>query len=187
MKYFIKTIHSINCFTHYFLHSFSQDVCAPVGWATQNGGVTGGGNATPTVVTTYTALRTAITSSAVKVVHISGVINVPLNGKINFQDQSGKTIFGLPGAKLISTDLTAGGSGILYVKRCTNVIIRNVTFEGPAAFDEDGNDNVTIENSSRVWIDHCEFQDGMDGNLDIKSAADLVSVTWCKFTYLNPQ
>ncbi|MES2848008.1 MAG: hypothetical protein V4685_03045 [Bacteroidota bacterium] len=185
MKYFIKT--SIQLIVLLIsINSFAQDVCAPVGWATQNGGVTGGGNATPTVVTTYTALRTAITSAAVKVVHISGVINVPLNGKISFQDQTGKTIFGLPGARLISTDLTAGGSGILYVKRCTNIIIRNITFEGPAAFDEDGNDNVTIENSSRIWVDHCEFQDGMDGNLDIKSAADLVSVTWCKFTYLKP-
>ncbi len=184
MKYFIKT--SIQLIILFFsFNAFAQDMCAPVGWATQNGGVTGGGTATPTVVTTYAALKTAITSSTVKVVHISGVITVPLDGKISFQDQSGKTIFGLPGARLISTDLTAGGSGILYVKRCTNIIIRNVTFEGPGAFDEDGNDNVTIENSTRVWIDHCEFQDGMDGNLDIKTASDYVSVTWCKFTYLK--
>lgn len=183
MKYFIKTVPSFILILIISLHSFSQDVCAPVGWATQNGGVTGGGSATPTIVTTYTALKNAITNSSVKVVHISGVITVPANGKISFQDQTGKTIFGLPGSRLISTDLTAAGSGILYVKRCTNIIIRNITFEGPGAFDEDGNDNLTIENCTRVWIDHCEFQDGMDGNLDIKTASDYVSVTWCKFIY----
>jgi len=185
MKYFIKT--SIQLLVLLIsLNSIAQDACAPVGWATQSGGVTGGGTATPTVVTTYTALRTAITSSSVKVVHISGEITVPANGRISLQDQTGKTIFGLPGAKLISADLTASGSGIIYMKRCTNIIIRNIIFEGPGAFDEDGNDNLTIENSIRVWIDHCEFQDGMDGNLDIKTAADLVSVTWCKFIYNKP-
>lgn len=183
MKYFIKNTIQVIALLIFSFHCSSQDMCTPVGWATQNGGVTGGGTATPTIVTTYAALKTAITSSAVKVVHISGVITVPANGKISFQDQTSKTIFGLPGSRLISTDLTAGGSGILYVKRCTNIIIRNVTFEGPGAYDVDGNDNLTIENSTRLWIDHCQFEDGMDGNLDIKTASDFVSVTWCKFLY----
>lgn len=186
MKCFIKTAFRLLALLFISFNAFAQDQCTPVGWATQNGGVTGGGTATPTVVTTYAALKTAITSAAVKVVHVSGTITVPANGRISFQDQSAKTIFGLPGAKLVSTDLTAAGSGILYVKRCTNIMIRNLIFEGPAAYDTDGNDNLTIENSTRVWIDHCEFQDGMDGNLDVKSAADFVSVTWCKFTYNKP-
>ena len=183
VKYLTKRLLQFACLLLITIHCSSQDQCAPVGWATQNTGVTGGGNAAPTVVTTYTALKNAITSSSVKVVHISGVITIPSAGKISFQDQTGKTIFGLPGARLVSADLTAAGSGILYVKRCTNIIIRNIIFEGPAAFDEDGNDNLTIESSTRVWIDHCEFQDGMDGNLDIKTASDFVSVTWCKFIY----
>jgi pectate lyase len=69
------------------------------------------------------------------------------------------------------------------MKRCTNVILRNITFEGPGAYDTDGWDNITIDNSTNIWVDHCEFQDGMDGNLDIKNAADYISVTWCKFIY----
>jgi pectate lyase len=165
---------------------FAQDQCVPVGWATQNGGVTGGGNATPTVVSTYAALKTAITTASVKVIHISGTITFPANGRINFQDQNGKTIFGLPGARLVSGDLTSSGSGILYVKRCQNIIIRNIIFEGPGAFDEDGNDNMTIDDCRNVWIDHCDFQDGMDGNLDLKNKADFISITWCKFSYLKP-
>jgi len=162
---------------------FAQSQCTVSGWASQNGGVTGGGNATPTVVSTYSELKAAITSASVKVVHISGSISVPSAGRISFQDQSGKTIFGLPGSKLVSTDLTKDGSGILYMKRCTNIIFRNVTLEGPGAYDTDGWDNMTIDASTNVWVDHCEFQDGMDGNLDIKNAADYISVTWCKFIY----
>jgi pectate lyase len=109
--------------------------CTVVGWASENGGVTGGGSATPTVVTTYTELKTAITTSSVKVVNISGTIIIPSGGRISFQDQSAKTIFGLPGSKLVSTDLTTDNSGIIYVKRCSNLIFRNITFEGPGAYD----------------------------------------------------
>jgi pectate lyase len=165
------------------LHLLAQSQCKVVGWASQNGGVTGGGTATPTVVTNYNDLKAAITSATVKVVHVSGTITIPSGGRISFQDQSGKTIFGLPGSKLVSTDLTKDNSGILYMKRCSNIIFRNMTLEGPGAYDTDGWDNMTIDNSTNIWVDHCEYQDGMDGNLDIKNAADYITVTWCKFIY----
>jgi pectate lyase len=176
---FLLMVVSIICFTNLF----AQSQCTVVGWASQNGGVTGGGTATATVVTNYNDLKTAITSSSVKVVHVSGTITIPSGGRISFQDQSAKTIYGLPGSKLVSKDLTADGSGILYVKRCSNIIFKNLIFEGPAAYDTDGSDNMTIDNSTNIWVDHCEFQDGLDGNLDIKNAADYITVTWCKFTY----
>lgn len=162
---------------------FGHSQCTVPGWASQNGGVTGGGNATPTVVSTYSDLKAALTSAAVKVVHISGAITLPFAGRISFQDQTGKTIIGLPGSRLISTDLTKDGSGILNVKRCRNIIFRNLTFEGPGAYDTDGWDNMVIDASTNIWVDHCEFQDGMDGNLDIKNASDYISVSWCKFIY----
>jgi pectate lyase len=170
----------------FFNIAFAQDECTPVGWVTQNGGVTGGGNVAPTVCSTYTALRTALLSATVKVVHISGVITIPSGGRITMQDLNGKTVFGLPGSKLVSADLSASNSGILYVKRCRNIIFRNIVFEGPGAYDVDGWDNMTLDASTNIWIDHCEFQDGLDGNLDIKAASDYVSVTWCKFVYNKP-
>lgn len=161
----------------------AQDVCKPIGWATQNGGVTGGGNATPVVATNYNELKAAVTNKNIAVVHISGTIIFPANGKINVQDQSNKTIFGLPGSKLISTDLSSSGSGIFYVKRMENLILQNIYFEGPGAYDTDGNDNLTVDDCRNVWVDHCEFHDGMDGNFDIKNKADFISVTWCTFSY----
>lgn len=171
----------------FFTHQLAaQDVCKPVGWATQNGGVTGGGNATPVVVSTHAALKDAITNKNVKVVHVKGVITFPNNGRITMQDQSGKTIFGLPGSKLVSVDMSSGGSGILYVKRVDNLIIQNMHFEGPGAYDNDGNDNLTVDDSRNVWVDHSEFHDGMDGNFDIKNKADFISVTWCTFSYEKP-
>jgi pectate lyase len=157
--------------------------CAVVGWAGENGGVTGGASAVPTVVTTYTELKAAITSTTVKAVNISGTITIPSGGRISFRDQSAKTIYGLPGSKLVSTDLTSDNSGIIYVRECSNIIFRNIIFEGPAAYDADGWDNMTLDNCTNIWVDHCEFQDGMDGNFDIKNMSDYISVTWCKFIY----
>jgi gliding motility-associated-like protein/uncharacterized repeat protein (TIGR02543 family) len=161
----------------------AQDQCTVVGWASENGSVTGGGTATPTVITTYDELKTAITASSVKVIHVSGTITIPSGGRIGFQNQSGKTIYGLPESKLVSNDLTKDGSGILYVKNCSDLIFKNLTFQGPGAYDADGWDNMTLDNCTNVWVDHCEFQDGMDGNFDIKNASDYITVTWCKFIY----
>lgn len=152
---------------------------------------TGGGNATPVTVSTYTALKNALnsTSAANAVILVSGIIDcsytsVTLNNK---------TIIGLPGARLRNLQITVGNSslsaansGILYIKAgSNNVIIRNLIFEGPGAYDVDGRDGITNEGTN-VWVDHCEFQDGMDGNFDNKGAADNITISWCKFTYLKP-
>ncbi|WP_312766085.1 T9SS type A sorting domain-containing protein [Epilithonimonas sp.] len=158
--------------------------CPVSGWASTNG-VTGGGAATPTIVTTYAELRTAVNAAAVKVIHVSGQITFPSAGRLTLNNQTGKSIIGLAGARLISTDLTAGGSGILTLKSSSNILIKNITFEGPGAYDVDGNDNMTIDNCTNVWVDHCTFQDALDGNLDIKNASDLISITWTKFEYLK--
>jgi pectate lyase len=161
---------------------------------------TGGG--TPTAlntitVSTYTDLKNALNSTAsnTAVILVSGVIDCAYTSVL----LTNKTIIGLPGAKLRNTQITltstppsasdsatsAANSGILNIKpNSNNIIIRNLTFEGPGAFDCDGRDNLTNEGTN-VWIDHCEFQDAMDGNLDIKGKGDNVTVSWCKFTYLK--
>jgi len=171
-------------------NAFSQNyfMATPQGYGAT---ATGGGNATPITVTTYTAFKNALTSTtaANSVILVSGTIDciytsVTLNNK---------TIIGLPGAKLRNLQITVGNSttsatnsGILYIKPgSNNVIIRNLIFEGPGAYDVDGRDNLTNEGTN-VWVDHCEFQDGMDGNFDNKGLADNVTISWCKFTYLKP-
>lgn len=162
--------------------------CAAVpGWASQNGGTTGGGSATETVCTTYAQLKAAIENTAVKVVKVSGTITIPAvtGGRLSFKAQTGKTIYGAAGAKLVSTDQTAANSGIINISGCKNIIIRNLIFEGPGAYDTDGWDNAILDNCQNVWVDHCEFRDGVDGNLDIKNKSNFISVTYTKFSYLK--
>ncbi|WP_054512933.1 polysaccharide lyase family 1 protein [Chryseobacterium sp. ERMR1:04] len=157
--------------------------CVAPGWASQNGGTTGGGTAAETTVTTYAQLKAALENTAVKVVKITGTITITT--RLSLQDQTGKTVYGASGAKLVSTDQTASGSGIINIKRCDNIIIRNLIFEGPGAYDTDGWDNAILDDCRNVWIDHCEFRDGVDGNFDIKNKSDFVTVSYTKFHYLK--
>jgi len=159
--------------------------CAQVpGWASQNGGTTGGGTSAETTVTNYAQLKSAIENSSVKVVKVTGTITI--SARLSLQDQTGKTIYGTSGAKLVSTNQTKDGSGIINIKRCKNLIIRNLIFEGPGAYDTDGWDNAILDDCQNVWVDHCEFRDGVDGNFDIKNKSDYISVTYSKFHYLKP-
>ena len=167
-----------------FTASFSQNyyMSQPEGFGSST---TGGGSATPITVTTYTDLKATIKLSTDQVILVSGEITFPNGGAIS-EIFKNKTIIGLPGAKLINSNQTTG-AGIFYLKNgSSNVIIRNLIFEGPGAYDIDGKDNLTADGCINLWVDHCEFQDGQDGNFDIKGNSDNVTVSWCKFTYLKP-
>lgn len=75
-------------------------------------------------------------------------------------------------------------SGLLSLRGCRNVIVRNITFLGPGSIDVGGNDLISCTNGARhCWIDHCAFMDGMDGNFDITSRSDFITVSWCTFSY----
>lgn len=147
---------------------------------------TGGGNVTPETVTTFTDLRTKIMATGAKVILVSGQITIPSGQPISAV-VTNKSIIGLSGAKLINENQSNPGAGILYLKPgSSNVIIRNLIFVGPGAYDIDGQDNLTADGCTNLWVDHCEFQDGQDGNFDMKGLTDNVTVSWCKFTYLKP-
>lgn len=57
-----------------------------------------------------------------------------------------------------------------------------------AACDGCGSDVIGAEgtNVHNLWLDHLDISDGSDGNLDFSGAADMVTVSWCKFWYSNP-
>ncbi len=77
-------------------------------------------------------------------------------------------------------------SGVFYIQRCENVIIRNLSFQGPGSVDVGGVDLVSVINSSHhIWVDHCEFIDGQDGNFDITNESDYITASWCHFRYTD--
>ena len=156
------------------------DYCATSSWGYAGTSVTGGGNATPTLVTNESELATALNKKN-SVIIITQDITV--TNHIS-SDKNNLTIMALPGKKLISNKQNASESGILYLKG-NNLLLRNLTFVGPGAYDCDGWDNLCLDKATNVWVDHCDFQDGCDGNFDIKSTSDNITVTWCRFRYLK--
>lgn len=77
-------------------------------------------------------------------------------------------------------------SGIFYVSKCSNFIVRNLQFVGPGSIDVGGYDLLSVlDGTTHFWVDHCDFTDGIDGNFDITKTADFGTVSWCTFSYTD--
>ena len=163
------------------------DPCKPMGWATRSarsGGafdVTGGGNATPIVVKTFADLKTYAADGQARVIHIDGTLGAGWSGTSGdrLEIKSNKTIVGLrPGTQLKAP---------IHISGASNVIVRNIVIRGPGSNEDQAWDNLNIEGASKnIWIDHCEFWDGQDGNADVVKGADTVTFTWNIFGYSLP-
>lgn len=136
-------------------------------------GTTGGGSASPVVVTSCSALEDALGDPG-NVIHIDGklsdcgILRVP----------SDTTIQGVGSG----SGLVGGG---FRVYRENNVILRNLDL----SLAPDSGDLIDIETATYVWVDHCDLynvgivggKDDFDGLLDIKRASDFITVSWNKF------
>lgn len=170
------------------LMAFSTTLSAAVTYCTSSAvgygaSATGGGSATPVLVSSVSQLQSALNKGKNKVIIITA--DLTFTSMLSVQDGSNVTLMALPGVKLISLQQDKSSSGILYIKRFSNLIIRNLTFVGPGAYDCDGNDLLCLQDVTNAWVDHCDFQDGCDGNFDNKNGTDNVTVSWCRFRYLK--
>ena len=163
------------------------DASPLIGWASVVDSrvpvLNGGGSAMPRAVTTVAALNAAAAGNTPAVIYVQGVLPP---GRIVIG--SNKTIVGLCGAEV---------HGHVDVSNVSNVIIRNLKIVGygvgncalDPSFDatvgcSSGDDAMTIQNNSHhIWVDHCDISDGTDGNLDITSGSDFVTISWTKFHY----
>ena len=147
-----------------------------MGWATQSGSTTGGGNATPTVVSSLSELNNAAKGTNAAVIQISGT----LSGSVSIG--SNKTLIGECGSR-------ATIKGHIQMSGSQNVILRNLTIVGNNCSDSpsdcsSGSDAITVTSSANhLWFDHCDIADGSDGNLDMTHAADFITISWTKFHY----
>ena len=144
----------------------AQTIASPDGYA-QFQGTTGGGNATPVVVFTASEFRSAVSGSSPAVVIVSGRLNV---GTVSIG--SNKTIVG--------ANSTSGLYGGVIRLGGSNYIIQNLII-GP----NPDNDAMEVTGATKAFIHKCEFFDGGDGNLDIVRGSDYVTVSWCKFYYID--
>jgi pectate lyase len=139
------------------------------GFASVNGGTTGGAAGPTVTVTTGAALEQYAGTNSPYTILVSGRITV--DDMITVV--ANKSIIGVGS----TAEITGGGLQLGSTTRPgNNVIIRNIRFS--AASD----DSISVTNSAHnVWIDHNEFLPGYDGSLDIKRQSTYVTVSWNHF------
>jgi len=166
-----------------FLYAVARPFAAidrelPEGWASQNGGTTGGMGGPVDTVAALTDLNGALSGTEKRVVFLKGNItgNVILG--------SNKTLIGFPGSSIRGSIIGEGRK---------NIILRNLKVSLPpcgASYDscKNGSDAVHFTGTTNVWADHLDLSDGQDGIFDITHVCDYFTITYCKFyyTYANP-
>lgn len=151
--------------------SGSMTEACNIGYATQNGGTTGGADGEQTTVTSLEELKAAAEAEGAAVIIIDGAIT----GSEQVDVTSDKTVIGAAGSSL-------EGVG-LRVKKASNVIIRNVKISKVLA---DAGDAITVQASNNVWLDHLDLSSDMDhdkdyydGLLDVTHGSDYVTISNC--------
>ncbi|RBR25941.1 uncharacterized protein FIESC28_01214 [Fusarium coffeatum] len=142
---------------------------ADIGYATENGGTTGGAGGATVTVSSLAEFSKAAESDEKQVIYVKGQIT----GNNKIRVKSDKTIVGASGASLENIGL--------YINKQKNVIVRNLAIKNVVA---DNGDAIGIQKSTNVWVDHCELssdfskdKDYFDGLLDVTHASDWVTIS----------
>lgn len=137
----------------------------PVGWASVDGGTTGGAGGPTARIADGKSLVAALRGDEPAIVVVTGPVKLPGMVRVG----SNKTIRGDgPDAAL-----TGGG---LNLDGVHNVVVRYLSFR------DSPDDAINVQDGSHhVWIDRCDLSRAKDGLVDIKRASDLVTVSWCRF------
>jgi len=175
----------------------SAAVGGVTGYATQNGGTTGGAGGQTVRATTGTAIHAALcgraSSSTPIIIEVSGTINhgntTKVSGdscntaadKIELKEISNVTIIGVGGGAVFDQ------LGI-HVRDSSNIIIQNVTVRNvkkSGSPTSNGGDAIGMESTVRnVWVDHVTLEasggesEGFDGLFDVKDNVQYVTLSY---------
>jgi pectate lyase len=176
----------MSCFAIVFccllITSIPYAFAGPVGFASMNGGTTGGEGGNTITVTNgadlYAALKDKQDSSTPLTIRINGTITPGNTGesKIDVKDVEDVTLIG------VGSGAEFDGIGI-KVTRSHNIIIQNLIIHEVDTGDKDG---ISIEGAStNIWIDHNEIyasldvdKDHYDGLLDTKRDSEYITISY---------
>ena len=149
-----------------------------IGFATLNGGTTGGAGGTDITVRNGQELFDALKNkgTAPLNIYIEGVINSYPSSKVDVKEIADLSIIG----KGSTAELTGVG---IKIWKASNIIIKNLKIHHVNHGDKDC---ISIEGpSDHIWVDHCELYNDMDhgkdfydGLLDIKGNCDFITISW---------
>ncbi|WP_307858125.1 pectate lyase family protein [Cellulomonas fulva] len=167
------------------------------GYATQNGGTTGGAGGAVVTATTGTAIHQALCSRASDstpiTIQVSGTITVGNTAKVS--GDSCNTAAGVIELKQVSNVTLVGvGSGAtfdqigIHIREAKNIVIQNVTVKNvkkSGSPTSNGGDAIGMESSvSNVWVDHVTLEaaggesEGFDGLFDMKAGVKYVTLSY---------
>ncbi|MET9240857.1 pectate lyase [Nonomuraea sp. NPDC003709] len=167
------------------------------GYASVNGGTTGGAGGQTVRATTGTAIHAALcnraSSSTPIIIEVSGTINHGNTTKVS--GGSCNTAADVIELKQISNVTIIGvGSGAVFdqlgihIREARNIIIRNVTVRNvkkSGSPTSNGGDAIGMESSVRnVWVDHVTLEasggeaEGFDGLFDMKDDTQYVTLSY---------
>lgn len=167
------------------------------GYATQNGGTTGGAGGQTVRATTGTAIHAALcgraSSSTPIIIEVSGTINHGNTAKVS--GDSCNTAAGVIELKQISnvTLVGVGGGAVfdqlgIHIREASNIIIQNVTVRNvkkSGSPTSNGGDAISMESDVRnVWVDHTTLEasggesEGYDGLFDMKDNTQYVTLSY---------
>jgi uncharacterized protein YjdB len=152
-----------------------------IGYATVEGGTTGGAGGNTITISTLAQLQSWVSSregnTTPEIVYINTKIASSDDLVLTIKDGANISIYGVG----TSGELQNIG---LNIRDYKNVIVRNLKIH--EVFYP--NDALTLDACEHVWVDHCEFYskigsgitvDTYDGLLDIKKGSRYVTVSWC--------
>ncbi len=159
------------------LLSYSM-VYAVDGFASENGGTTGGaGGATVTVTNGADFLTYVEEEDTPYIIQISGTVELSEADGGRVRIQSNKTIKG------IGDNPTIIGS-LGFKNKCRNVIIEGLTVTCPDGYTSE-EDGISVKDDiENVFITKCTLFDCYDGCIDVARRSDWVTISWCRF-YFN--
>jgi pectate lyase len=175
----------------------SAAVGGVTGYASQNGGTTGGAGGQTVRATTGTAIHAALcgraSSSTPIIIQVEGTITVANTTKVS--GDSCNTADGVVELKQISNVTLVGvGSGAVFdqvgihLRESSNIIVQNVTVQNvkkSGSPTSNGGDAIGMESSvHNVWIDHNSLlasggeDEGYDSLIDMKAGTNYVTVSY---------
>ncbi|MGW6246846.1 pectate lyase family protein [Streptomyces roseolus] len=167
------------------------------GYASQNGGTTGGAGGQTVRATTGTQIHAALcgraSSSTPIVIQVEGTINHANTAKVS--GTSCNTAAGVIELKQISNVTLVGvGAGAVFdqvgihIRESSNIIIQNVTVKNVKKSGSpvsNGGDAIGMESDVRnVWVDHSTLEasggesEGYDGLFDMKDNTQYVTLSY---------
>jgi len=143
-----------------------------IGYASMNGGTTGGQGGQTITVSNQSELEAALKGDSAKIIKINGIIK--LSAELNVGSNT----------SLIGANNNSGITGAgLKIKNAKNIIIQNLKFSFCLGSNKDC---INATKSTNIWVDHCEFfndrnngKDYYDGLVDFTHACDYITVSWC--------